>query len=121
MRLLVSYDDVGRGEPALLLLPGWCGDRSVYLDLARHLARRFRVLTLDWRGHGRSPAATGEIGEAELVEDALAVIERSGARLREDIMVGMTRARTSLLVAACGSDGTGASAFYPWNLAGTRQ
>jgi pimeloyl-ACP methyl ester carboxylesterase len=52
----------------------------VYLDLARHLARRFRVLTLDWRGHGRSPAATGEFGEAELVEDALAVIERSGAR-----------------------------------------
>jgi len=79
-RLQLSYDDVGSGEPALLLLPGWCGDRSVYLDLVRHLAPGFRVLTLDWRGHGRSPEATGEFGEAELVEDALAVIERSGVR-----------------------------------------
>jgi pimeloyl-ACP methyl ester carboxylesterase len=79
-RVEVSYDDVGSGEPALLLLPGWCADRSVYLDLVRHLASRFRVLALDWRGHGRSPMATGEFGEAELVDDARSVIERSGAR-----------------------------------------
>lgn len=79
-RSLASYDDVGSGEPALLLLPGWCADRTVYLDLVRHLSSRFRVLAIDWRGHGRSPEAPGDFGEAELVEDALAVIAESGAR-----------------------------------------
>jgi pimeloyl-ACP methyl ester carboxylesterase len=79
-RMLPSYDDVGSSEPALLLLPGWCADRSVYLDMVRHLASRFRVLALDWRGHGRSPEVPGEFGEAELLEDALAVIEQSGVR-----------------------------------------
>ena len=24
----IDYDDVGLGDPALLLLPGWCGTRA---------------------------------------------------------------------------------------------
>ena len=76
----ISYDDRGRGGPALLFLPGWCASRKVFADLPRLGAARRRVLALDWRGHGDSQAASAPFGADELVEDAIAVIEASGER-----------------------------------------
>jgi len=76
----ISYDDRGEGGPALLFLPGWCTSRKVFADLPRQAAARRRVLTLDWRGHGESAAASAPFGSEALIEDAIAVIEASGAR-----------------------------------------
>src|SRR5437764_11411838 len=78
--LAIHYDDLGKGEPALLCLPGWCAGRAVFTALARRLSERHRVLALDWRGHGDSDAPPDDFGMAELVRDALAVIEASGAQ-----------------------------------------
>jgi pimeloyl-ACP methyl ester carboxylesterase len=77
--LRIHYDDRGRGEPAVLLLSGWCVNRSVYDRVALILARWRRVLTLDWRGHGDSDHPLAEFGAAALTADARAVVERSGA------------------------------------------
>jgi pimeloyl-ACP methyl ester carboxylesterase len=41
------------------------------------LAIGHRVLALDWRGHGDSERGEGELGHAELLADALAVLEAS--------------------------------------------
>jgi pimeloyl-ACP methyl ester carboxylesterase len=76
----IAFDDRGRGEPALLFLPGWCGPRVVFGPLAGRLEDSFRTLAVDWRGHGESKAPEGDFGSAELVDDALAVIDHSGAR-----------------------------------------
>jgi pimeloyl-ACP methyl ester carboxylesterase len=76
----ISYNDLGQGEPALLLLPGWAHSRQVYEELAPLTARHRRTLALDWRGHGRSGVPSGDFGHAEMVEDALAVVEASGAQ-----------------------------------------
>ncbi len=76
----IRYDDRGEGAPVLLFLPGWCVSRKVFADLPRLAAARRRVLALDWRGHGDSQAAPAPFGAEELVEDAIAVIEASGAR-----------------------------------------
>lgn len=75
----ISYDNLGHGEPALLLLPGWCGSRAVFDRLANGCASQRRVLSLDWRGHGQSAVSSGDFGADELVEDALAVITASKA------------------------------------------
>ncbi len=75
----IAYDDLGKGEPALLLLPGWCIDRRVFQDLLPLSSPKRRTLALDWRGHGESERQAGDFGNAELVEDALSVIEASGA------------------------------------------
>lgn len=75
----ISYDDQGKGEPALLFMPGWCGSRSVFNQLAARCAARRRTLALDWRGHGRSEVPWGDFGASALVDDALSVIEASGA------------------------------------------
>ncbi len=78
----IAFDDVGDGRdaPALLFMPGWCGPRTVFRPLYEPLASTHRVLALDWRGHGGSDRVASDFGLAELVADALAVIEASRAR-----------------------------------------
>jgi pimeloyl-ACP methyl ester carboxylesterase len=76
----IAYDDLGQGEPALLLTPGWCANRTAWRMLAPLSAACRRVLSMDWRNHGESGKFSGDFGERELVEDALAVIKASGAR-----------------------------------------
>ncbi|MFL5654763.1 MAG: alpha/beta fold hydrolase [Ktedonobacteraceae bacterium] len=75
----LSYDDLGRGEPALLMLPGWCANRTELKFLAPLASACRRTLALDWRGHGESGAAPTDFGVRDLVNDALAIIEASGA------------------------------------------
>jgi pimeloyl-ACP methyl ester carboxylesterase len=78
--LTISYDDLGQGEPALLCLSGWSASRRAYADFVPLAARKRRALALDWRGHGDSDTPPGDFGMEELVRDALAVIEASGAQ-----------------------------------------
>ena len=77
--LRIEYDDRGSGEPALLFLTGWCSSRERWKKVAEIEAGRRRVLSFDWRGHGGSAPSAGDFGVEELVEDALAVIDASGA------------------------------------------
>lgn len=71
----IAYDDRGNGEPALLLLTGWCSSRQRWADVAPLLARHHRVVSFEWRGHGDSDPAADDFGNDELVKDALAVVD----------------------------------------------
>jgi pimeloyl-ACP methyl ester carboxylesterase len=75
----IVYDDLGQGEPALLFMPGWCANRTVFQDLLSGCSRHRRTLALDWREHGQSGPAGGEFGEEQLLADALSVITASRA------------------------------------------
>jgi pimeloyl-ACP methyl ester carboxylesterase len=77
--LQIDFADLGQGEPAVLLLPGWCSTRESYRAMMETGARQRRMLALDWRGHGLSDAPLRDFGGKELLDDALAVIEASGA------------------------------------------
>lgn len=76
----ISYEDLGQGEPALLLMPAWCMSRAGFSQLPMRCATSRRVLALDWRGHGQSESPPADFKARDLVEDALAVIEASGAQ-----------------------------------------
>lgn len=76
----IDYDDEGLGDPALLLLPGWCATRAAFGRVRDLLSARRRILVVDWRGHGASGAPAGDFGEEDLMHDALAVIADSGAQ-----------------------------------------
>jgi pimeloyl-ACP methyl ester carboxylesterase len=76
----IDYSDAGQGEPALLLMPGWCATRKAFGRMTELCAKHRRVLALDWRGMGRSATTTSDFDESGLVEDALAVIQASGAQ-----------------------------------------
>ena len=76
----IYYDDRGKGEPALLCLPGWCVHHTIYVPLAERLSADHRVLLTDWRGHGKSQASDRDFGYADMVADVLSVVDDSGAQ-----------------------------------------
>lgn len=46
----ISYDDVGRGEPALLFLHGWGANRTVWQQVMERASRHRRAIAIDWPG-----------------------------------------------------------------------
>jgi pimeloyl-ACP methyl ester carboxylesterase len=86
----IAFDDAGDGDLALLLMPGWCGPRTVFRPLLAALTGRVRALALDWRGHGDSAPAAGDFGYPELLDDARAVLDAAG--VRRVIPVGLAHA-----------------------------
>ncbi len=74
----IDYRDEGLGDPALLLLPGWCGTRAAFDPVIGALSSGRRVLSPDLRGHGASSSPPGDFGMDELLRDALTVIADSG-------------------------------------------
>ncbi|UZQ53052.1 alpha/beta hydrolase [Trichothermofontia sichuanensis B231] len=76
----IYYEDLGQGDPALLMLPAWCMSHAGFATLPQTCAANRRVLALDWRGHGQSASPSEDFGAEGLVEDALAVIAASGAK-----------------------------------------
>jgi pimeloyl-ACP methyl ester carboxylesterase len=74
----IAFDTVGDGAPALLFLPGWCGDRTVFNEVVPRTGRHRLSVCMDWRSHGTSAPAEGDFGLEELVEDCLSVIDEAG-------------------------------------------
>jgi pimeloyl-ACP methyl ester carboxylesterase len=66
-------------DPALLLMTGWCDDRAQFDPLLAETGRHRRTVSMDWRGHGGSSPARGDFGSDDLLEDALHVLEQTGA------------------------------------------
>lgn len=73
----IAYDDAGRGEPAVLFMPGWAVSRSFFGALMELASTRRRALTLDWRGHGGSEPAAADHGTHDLVDDVLRVLDQA--------------------------------------------
>jgi pimeloyl-ACP methyl ester carboxylesterase len=73
----LAYDTAGRGEPPVVFVHGWGGDRSYFAPQVTHFADRHAVATLDLRGHGESgrpePGRPGSYEVAAFADDALAV------------------------------------------------
>jgi pimeloyl-ACP methyl ester carboxylesterase len=51
----LGYDAAGAGDPPMLFLHGWCGNRSFYAPQLEHFSTTHRVVTVDLPGHGESP------------------------------------------------------------------
>jgi pimeloyl-ACP methyl ester carboxylesterase len=75
---VIAYDDVGKGEPALLFLPRWCANRNAFEDLLPLAAKHRHCLALDWRGHGESGLPPLDFDQRALVDDAMAVLAATG-------------------------------------------
>ena len=98
----VFYEVYGAGEPTILLLPTWSIIHSRFWKLQiPDLARRYRVITFDGRGNGRSdrPTAPEAYAESEFAADALAVM---GATTTDRaVLVGLSMgAQRGLLLAS---------------------
>jgi pimeloyl-ACP methyl ester carboxylesterase len=75
----IAFDDTGAGSPALLCLPGWCGDRTAFDSIRPLFAERRRTLTADLPDHGESPSRETDFTSSTVVDELVDVIEQSGA------------------------------------------
>ncbi|QID34547.1 alpha/beta fold hydrolase [Streptomyces albus] len=66
------------GEPALLLLSGWCQDHRLFAPVVPQLAARRRVIRMDWRGHGEDRTVAGDFGVEEMADDVIALLDTMG-------------------------------------------
>jgi pimeloyl-ACP methyl ester carboxylesterase len=88
--LRIAYDDMGAGDPAVVLLHGICGNRTYYAVQAQHLAARHRVLSIDLRGHGESDVPDTGYRLDILADDVIGVCEE--ARVTRAVFCGHSMA-----------------------------
>jgi pimeloyl-ACP methyl ester carboxylesterase len=79
LELHVAEDGDPSAQP-ILLLHGITSFGGTWDWIVPTLAERFRVLRLDFRGHGASDRAPGEYTPAGYVSDAVAAIEQAAGR-----------------------------------------
>lgn len=73
-----GFDDLGPSSgasgPTLLMVPGWCGDRTVFSAPAALLAGRRRVVVTDLRGHGGNAHQREDFDSDRQVQDLLDLV-----------------------------------------------
>ena len=75
----IAYDDIGpRDAPAILMIHGLGADRRGWVLQQAFFARRFRVLTFDNRGVGRSGKPNGPYDLEVMARDAVSVLDACG-------------------------------------------
>src|SRR5918994_2997079 len=88
----IRWERYGDGDTTVILLPTWA---LFPIDHWRfqvpYLGRRFRTITIEGRGRGRSDAPTGADAYTvdEYVADIVAVLDATGTD--EAILVGLSR------------------------------
>ncbi len=70
-------EEHGKGE-AMLLVPGLGGSGTFWGKQVEYFSPRYRVVTYDHRGVGRSPAAPLHDSVGEMADDALALMDALG-------------------------------------------
>lgn len=74
----IAYDIAGDGDPVLLIM-GLGMDATAWALQVPAFAERYRVITFDNRGAGRSTHPTGPYTTEQMAGDALAVLDAAGA------------------------------------------
>lgn len=75
--LAIYFEDVGTGPPLVLGHSFLCSGQ-MWREQVPALAMRYRVLNLDFRGHGRSGEVTRRFSLYDAVEDVVAVLDHLG-------------------------------------------
>ena len=73
----IRWESSGSGEP-VLLIPGLGYPLEMWHRVAPALAERYRVITFDNRGAGRSDVPPGPYRYADMAADAVAVLDAAG-------------------------------------------
>ena len=73
----ISYDVTGDGEP-LLMIMGFAADARMWMMQTPSFVQRYRCITFDNRGVGRSTCGPGTFDLATMAADARAVLDELG-------------------------------------------
>src|ERR1700741_4960780 len=78
-KIKVTYNDTGKGR-VLVLLHGFLGSREIWSDFSKKLSRRFRVISIDLPGHGKTPSIGYYHSMELLAQSVKAVLDKIGVR-----------------------------------------
>lgn len=124
----LHYDSAGSGTEAIVLSHGLLFSGEMFREQVRHLSVRYRVITYDHRGQGRSEVTASGYGMDNLALDASALLEALGvapchfAGLSMGGFVAMRLAvRRPELLRSCILLGTSAEPEPPENVSRYRQ
>jgi pimeloyl-ACP methyl ester carboxylesterase len=82
----LAYWDEGSGDPPLLLVHGWLCDHTYLAPQAAFFRGSHRVVSLDLRGHGESPAPASSCTIANFAADLAALC--ASLELHRPILIG---------------------------------
>ncbi|MCP3980889.1 MAG: alpha/beta hydrolase [bacterium] len=94
----IAYSDHGEGEPTLVFVHGWLGNRNYWAGQVMAFAGKYRVVTLDLAGHGESGTGRTDWATKTFGEDIRAVVEQLD--LERVILVGHSLGGIAVLEAA---------------------
>src|SRR5579862_8954171 len=81
----IYYEEFGSGKP-IILVHGWTGSHSLWERTVHDLARKFRTVTLDNRGHGDSAKPNTNYDFDEFSSDLKELIDQ--LQLKDALLVG---------------------------------
>lgn len=82
----VYYQVMGQGEPALVLIHGWCGDHTLWRFNTPELAKKYKLVLVDMPGHGLSDKPKVDYSFDFLAGGVAAAIKASG--VKKPVLVG---------------------------------
>jgi len=93
----IAYSVYGRSEPTLVFVHGWCGSRDVWQKQVPYFAKKYRVVTLDLAGHGKSGRQRKVYTQEAFGEDVAAVV--AAEKADKVILIGHSMSGTVILIA----------------------
>jgi pimeloyl-ACP methyl ester carboxylesterase len=74
--LQISYTDQGSGEIALVFVHGWSCDKSYWKNQVPEFSKKYRVVTVDYGGHGNSGTKRENFTINSFGDDVVAVVDK---------------------------------------------
>jgi pimeloyl-ACP methyl ester carboxylesterase len=82
----LHFEEVGRGDPPIVLVPGWCCDLATLAPTAKHLSEGHRVISVDLPGHGQSAFGGGALSMSDIVAQVRATTTALG--IEKPVLIG---------------------------------
>ncbi len=84
--IALAYEEMGRGEPPIILVHGWTCDHTYFAPQAEHFRGDHRVISVDLRGHGESDKPQLDYTMAQFADDIAWLCEQ--LRVRKPVVIG---------------------------------
>jgi pimeloyl-ACP methyl ester carboxylesterase len=94
----IDYTDTGTGDTTLLFVHGWCINKTYWEKQVAYFGKRYRVVTIDLPGFGKSGRNRKDWGTRAYGQDIKNVISQLG--LKNVILVGHSMAGDIILQGA---------------------
>ena len=85
-RVILTYEDINQGLPAIVFVHGWGCDHTSLAAQTEFFSKSHRVVSVDLRGHGKSDAPDQDYSMAVFADDLAWLCQKLG--LIKPIVIG---------------------------------